>query len=187
MPSSAGEAEVLGQMAVASATPRPAEETASEGAIHMLTATQVCRSLQSGWNLASFNVQPISGTLPITRVQDVLWPIAGSYDAVLGFHDGQAVSYYPDLSPGFCDLVEMDPLHGYWIHMQEARDWCLEGEAMPADTPIELVANWDLVGYLPDGDRPVAEGWPASRASTRPCWVSTTAPPCPTIRDSLRI
>ncbi len=111
--------------------------------------------LMEGWNLFSFNVQPISGTLPITRVQDVLSSTDGSYDAVLGYNQG-AQSYYPSLPVAFCDLKELDPYHGYWVHMTQAGTLALQGQPVAVDTPIALNAGWNLVSYLPATDMPVA-------------------------------
>ncbi len=113
-------------------------------------------ALRQGWNLISFNVQPISGTVAITQVQDVLSSIAGSYDAVLGYDQG-AKSYYPSLPVVFCDLKALDAYHGYWVHATQPVTLTLQGEAVPADTPIPLNAGWNLVSYLPSGDITVAD------------------------------
>ncbi len=70
-------------------------------------------NLNAGWNLASYLPrQP----LPLA---DALQSIAGQYFAVLGFDQG-ALSYYPDLDPSFNTLTTMEPLHGYWIKMNQA-------------------------------------------------------------------
>ena len=69
--------------------------------------------LDAGWNLVSYLPrQPLA-------VQDALQSIDGQYFAVLGFEQG-ALSYYPHLDPIFNTLRVMEPLHGYWIKMNQA-------------------------------------------------------------------
>jgi hypothetical protein len=70
-------------------------------------------SLGAGWNLVSY--------LPHTdiAVADAVASIAPECQAVLGFHDGEACSYYPDLEPRFNDLKCLREHHGYWIKLSE--------------------------------------------------------------------
>jgi len=70
--------------------------------------------LDEGWNLV--------GYLPDEEmdVAAALASIEGQYTAVLGFHDGGAVSYYTELPPEFNDLQRLRPGHGYWIKATEA-------------------------------------------------------------------
>ncbi len=67
--------------------------------------------LYAGWNLVSY--------LPgmAMDVTQALGSIAGQYAAVLGFHEGQARSYYPDLPAFMNDLKCLQVNHGYWIKM----------------------------------------------------------------------
>ncbi|MBN1667556.1 MAG: proprotein convertase P-domain-containing protein, partial [Anaerolineales bacterium] len=69
--------------------------------------------LQAGWNLVNY--------LPARSmaITEALQSIAGNYTAVLGFEAG-ALSYYPDLAPAFNTLLQMEPDHGYWIHVNQA-------------------------------------------------------------------
>ena len=113
-------------------------------------------SLHPGWNLISFNLQPMSGTVPITRVHEVLAPIDGAYDAVLTY-DGGARSYYPSLPPELNDLKELDPYHGYWIRMTRAATLILEGMQVPVTTTLALRQGWNLVSYLPESDITVTD------------------------------
>ena len=71
-------------------------------------------SLGVGWNLVSYLLDAD------TAVTDALASIQGKYDAVLGFHDGEAKSYYPELPSRFADLDKLRAGHGYWIHMTAA-------------------------------------------------------------------
>src|SRR5690606_3792274 len=70
-------------------------------------------TLHKGWNLISY--------LPKTRISvaEALGNIEGQYTAVLGWHDGEAVSYYTNLPPAFNDLKCMRPQHGYWINVTQ--------------------------------------------------------------------
>jgi hypothetical protein len=69
--------------------------------------------LDAGWNLVSYLPrQPLA-------VTQALQSIAGQYFAVLGYDQG-ALSYYADLDPSFNTLRTMEPLHGYWIKMNQA-------------------------------------------------------------------
>ena len=129
---------------------RPPQPVPSEG------LSQMCLSMDVGWRLLSFNVAPISGTLPVTRVQDVLWGIDDAYDAVLSY-DGGPKSFYSSVPPEYCDLEELDPYHGFWIHMLEPREWCLQGDPVPVDAQIDLPTGWSLVSYLPDSELPLTE------------------------------
>ena len=116
---------------------------------------QQCLPLQPGWNLFSFNIQPMAGEVPLTKVADVLASIAGSYDFLTAYR-GRYYSYYPSL-PAASSLTELDPFHGYWIHMTEARELCLTGYAVAADTEMPLDQGWNLVSYLPTEEMDVAE------------------------------
>jgi len=71
-------------------------------------------ALDEGWNLVSYLPE-----MEIT-VAEALASIDGKYTAVLGFHDGGAVSYYTELPPEFNDLRCLRPGHGYWIKASEA-------------------------------------------------------------------
>lgn len=69
--------------------------------------------LNADWNLVSYLPrQP-------RAVPEALVSIEGQYTAVLSYDQG-ALSYYPDIDPGFNTLHEMDPLFGYWIRMTQA-------------------------------------------------------------------
>ena len=125
------------------ATLRPSL-VAAEGATVMI-------SLQSGWNLISFNVLP-----PDENISTILAPIEGLYTVVLGF-DGGGLSYYPHLPPSMNTLQTLDPYHGYWIRMNSAGTLSITGDPVPFNTPLSLQSGWNLVSYLPDGSEPVSE------------------------------
>jgi len=128
----------------------PGVAASSDGAV------TICMTLLNGWNLMSFDLWPAGATGVITQVAPILQPIDGAYDAVLGYDQG-AKSYYPILPPEFNDLQELDPFHGYWIHMLQTRELCLTGAEVSEGTPIPLATGWNLVSYLPDTQLTVSE------------------------------
>ncbi|MBS1252762.1 MAG: hypothetical protein MAG451_01804 [Anaerolineales bacterium] len=69
--------------------------------------------LNAGWNLVSYMPRQPLG------VPDALQSIDGLYTVVLSFKQG-ALSYYPDLDPGFNTLRTMEPRLGYWIKTTQA-------------------------------------------------------------------
>lgn len=133
-----------------------ADKALSQVELHATCVQEISISLCESWNLISFNIQPMSGTLPIAEVQDVLWSIDGYYQAVLGYDQG-AKSYYPELPPEFNDLKELDYEHGYWIRMASASNLTITGVSVTATHPIALNDGWNLVSYLPDDDITVAD------------------------------
>ncbi len=124
--------------------------------------------LDAGWNLVSY--LPWT-SMPITQA---LQSIDGQYTAVLGFDQG-ALSYYPDIDPSFNTLLEMEPLHGYWIKMAQAgtlryptttqgdlgKLWVAQGNSGSASPPSSLKflrvppspawVNFYGTAHLPDG------------------------------------
>ncbi|MFW6239300.1 MAG: hypothetical protein ACOC98_01605, partial [Thermodesulfobacteriota bacterium] len=96
-------------------------------------------SLNEGWNLISL---PVS--LPETEVGRVLAPIAGKYDIVWGFYDGQWQSYDPG-SPAWSTLSDIRPGRGYWVDMNQAALLPVSGP--PVADGISLGPGWNLVGY----------------------------------------
>jgi uncharacterized repeat protein (TIGR01451 family) len=70
-------------------------------------------------------------------VTTALAGIAGQYGAALGF-ERTALSYYPDLEPGYNTLSYMAPGYGYWISATQAVDLAYPAtgatNALPEDT-----------------------------------------------------
>ena len=113
--------------------------------------------MRRGWNLISYDIWPLSGTEVISDIAQVLQPIAGQYELVLGYDPTQpqpGLTYDPAL-PEFSTLLSMDPFHGYWIYATTDVTLTLQGEEVPDDTPIGLMQGWNLVSYLPDATLPV--------------------------------
>jgi hypothetical protein len=103
-------------------------------------------SLETGWNLVSFNLQPVS-----TVITDVLSSINGNYDLVYAW-DGQTQEWrlYDVSAPPFVNtLTDLDRTLGFWIHMTTADTLEVVGSA-PTTTDINLYSagsGWNLVGY----------------------------------------
>ncbi len=109
-----------------------------------------CLHLQQGWNLVSFNV-----TLPTSDLESLLADVLDNTDVILSF-ESEGLTYDPDL-PEFSTLSTIDNLHGYWFRMDAADSICVTGKLVNSATPINLESNWNLVSYLPDSPKPVAE------------------------------
>jgi hypothetical protein len=105
--------------------------------------------LEIGWNLVSFNLQPMESTAP----EDVLAPISGKYDLVYAYQADDPQDpwkIYDPSAPGYVnDLVSMSESQGFWIHMTEADTLAIPGNP-PTSTDIPLwitTGGWNLVGY----------------------------------------
>lgn len=95
----------------------------------------------SGWNLVSWNADtdPDSTHLVFSEVLDNITVIFG--------YDQGASSYLPDL-PNLSSLQEVDHLHGYWVKVTQSDTVHVQGHYVDPQTPIELVAGWNLISYL---------------------------------------
>ncbi|MCB0106746.1 MAG: hypothetical protein KDE53_12575, partial [Caldilineaceae bacterium] len=85
----------------------------------------------------------------------LLHEIAGGYAKVLSFEAG-ALAYVPTL-PGFNTLSTMDGMHGFWILVEQGGIVNVHGNLQPLDTPIALEEGWNLVSYLPQDPKLVAD------------------------------
>jgi fibronectin type 3 domain-containing protein len=124
-------------------------------------STTIPRSvaLRSGWNLFSYDIWPMSGTQVISETAQVLQPIAGQYDVVLGYDPQQpqpGLTYDP-LLPQFSTLLHLDPFHGYWIKAKNDATLGLQGTEVPVTTALPLSTAWNLISYLPNASLPVAD------------------------------
>jgi hypothetical protein len=96
-------------------------------------------SLERGWNLISLPVQP-----PNTDIGTLLSSIAGRYDIVWGFENGDWKSFDP-ARPQFSTLTALLPGRGYWIEMNRAATLSVPGPPVAGDVPLS--AGWNLVGF----------------------------------------
>ncbi|MBC7242066.1 MAG: hypothetical protein H5T60_06440, partial [Anaerolineae bacterium] len=67
-------------------------------------------SLCAGWNLAGYLPER---EIPLTNA---LASLGSTVQVVLGYHDGEARSYYANLPAELNSLQTMRPGHGYWIY-----------------------------------------------------------------------
>ena len=98
-----------------------------------------------GWNLVSFNLQPVD-----TAVASVLSSVDGSYDLVYAWDaPTQQWLKYDDVPMSPDTLEDLDEKMGFWIHMTTADTLEVAGD-VPTTTDINLDSagmGWNLVGY----------------------------------------
>jgi len=104
-------------------------------------------SLNPGWNLISFYVDP-----PVPTVARVLTYLSGLYDRVLS----RTGVYVPSL-PAFSTLTELHAGQGYYLRLSSTTsvDAYIEGTLVPVGTPLILEQGWNWIGYLPRASMPV--------------------------------
>ncbi len=102
--------------------------------------------LRRGWNLISLDVAPLN-----PDIESIFAPLRGLVELALGFdcEDG-ALSYYPDLPASLNTLQRMDAWHGYWVRMYSDAHLVVPGIEAPSNTPMNLCAGYNLIGYLPN-------------------------------------
>ncbi|HPN41721.1 MAG TPA: M14 family zinc carboxypeptidase [Candidatus Cloacimonadota bacterium] len=100
-------------------------------------------SLNSGWNLISLNVIPVS-----YQVEEVFEGVSG----LVQIKD-IALSYAPLAADHFNTLSLLSNSRGYWVNVSSPATLTITGAAIdPATVPIALQSGWNLVSYLPDSD-----------------------------------
>jgi hypothetical protein len=106
--------------------------------------------LKPGWNLISFRVEP-----PAPLVNQVLKPIEGRYDRVLG----ETGVYSPSLPDVYNTLKEMHCGKAYYLRLtgSTSTNLLVEGLRCAANTPIPLHQGWNWIGYLPQATLPVTQ------------------------------
>lgn len=104
-------------------------------------------SLNPGWNLISFYVDP-----PVPTAARVLTYLSGLYDRVLS----RTGVYVPSL-PAFSTLTELHADQGYYLRLSSTTsvDAYIEGTLVPVGTPLALDSGWNWIGYLPRVSMPV--------------------------------
>jgi len=94
-----------------------------------------------------------------TKLGDVLASIAGSYDIVYGFDPSQggATSYFTDPNKSFFNnLTDLQPLHGYWVHMTASGTLTISGQAVTTTNAVTLPLGWSLIGYSGTAAEPLS-------------------------------
>jgi len=79
------------------------------------SAPSLSVQLNAGWNLSGYNCDSLA-------ITDALLKIAGKYNSVWAFKEGEWKLYNPT-NPSFSDLTTMDPGFGYWIDAKESVIW----------------------------------------------------------------
>ena len=101
-------------------------------------------TLQPGWNLVSFNLNPATDA-----ITDVLASLTDYYDLVYAW-DGASQRWfkYDDVPMSIDDLLQLNERQGFWIHLKgaQARTLTVYGQ-VPTTTNLTLAMGWNLVGY----------------------------------------
>lgn len=107
-------------------------------------ANLTSQPLTVGWHLLSLPEVPNS-----TAPADVLASIDGSYDRVYTY-DGCDVAdpwkFYDPTNPGASDLTTLDETMGFWLEMNSADTFTIDG-TQPVMTDVPLCVGWNLIGY----------------------------------------
>jgi hypothetical protein len=75
-------------------------------------------AISSGWNLVGYNSSTAQAA------DTALASIDGKYVSVWAYIGG-AWKVYDPANPGFSDLTDMEPGHGYWINANQVCTWTL--------------------------------------------------------------
>lgn len=96
-------------------------------------------SLQSGWNLLSFNIDLGSNDF------------ASVFGTNLQQVKNQSQSYAPAMASHFNTLPALQSGKGYWVNNPTAGTISVQGQLLSSSTHAQnLAAGWNLVSYLPD-------------------------------------
>ena len=102
--------------------------------------------LNAGWNLVSFDISPTFDTPEFVFSQLIA---TGNLIMVTGFQNQQGVFYNPAGPPFLNTLQQLIDGEGYWVKVQNATSFALQGEDFPANFSIDLTSGWNLIGYWP--------------------------------------
>ncbi len=104
--------------------------------------TQRSLDLQFGWNMVSLNLVP--ETEDIRELTQTLV----ENGTLLFVKDGHGHFYAPN-ADDFNNIDGWDYSEGYWFRMSADDHMEVVGEGLATDTPIGMVAGWQLVSYYP--------------------------------------
>jgi hypothetical protein len=100
--------------------------------------------LQPGWNLVSFNLNPVS-----EAITDVLASSTVQYDLVYAWDAAiQQWLKYDNVPLSGDTLLRLNERQGFWLHITGTQTQTLTvyGQ-VPATTNLALTTGWNLVGY----------------------------------------
>jgi hypothetical protein len=113
-------------------------------------------SLLPGWNLVSFNLQPVS-----TAITDMLAGLSDQYDLVYAWDAPSQVWLKHDDIPMSSDTLNtLDETMGFWIHITTTAQTLSVAGSVPVMTSINLSAagsGWNLIGYPSSESRNLPE------------------------------
>lgn len=93
-----------------------------------------------GWNSFSLNVLP-----PDPDPEIIFQPVLSHLELM---KDGLGQSFIPEFSIN--TLGDIDPKKGYQMYWKSPVTFDVEGTPVDPIMPIDLVAGWNMIGYLPD-------------------------------------
>ncbi|MDP8322334.1 MAG: tandem-95 repeat protein [Candidatus Stygibacter australis] len=101
-------------------------------------------SLMTNWNWISFYVQPEDYSLEYV-FSDTLGENVNTVK-----YQTQTADYYPEIPGWFGDLEFIIDGGGYLVNVDDSVSvFSLTGNRIMSDTPIEMIADWNWIGYYP--------------------------------------
>jgi hypothetical protein len=122
--------------------------------------TEIRIYLHKGWNMISFPPYFLTGM----TISDTLASIVDQYDALQTYYlndPGDPWKHHREGKPYGNDLLDLDILHGFWIHMINDTVLILDHDDPTTDitflgfTQVLLGPGWNFVGYPSVADRPI--------------------------------
>ncbi|SVB35913.1 uncharacterized protein METZ01_LOCUS188767, partial [marine metagenome] len=106
--------------------------------------------LIAGWNWISFNVDPVDASLA-----SVLAEVGDAATFIQSQSSGTATNY--GAYGWYGGLTTLDPAQMYLLEMSEPATLTITGTPVDvASSPIDLIAGWNWIGYLPQNAGDVA-------------------------------
>ena len=121
--------------------------SANETIVAVYSNPQDIIILNPGWNLISLDVIPVQNT-PEAVFLDII--ADNNLVTVTGFQMQSGVFFDPTLPSFLNTLITLNPGEGYWVKVINTDTLFVSGDAIPSNYPIDLNAQWNLIGYWPD-------------------------------------
>lgn len=109
-------------------------------------------SLRSGWNMISFNVEPL-----IVDIQELMVSLTeGDDPTLIILKDEYARFYLP--SEGFNNIPQWVYSQGYKIKLSRDAELNVEGRFIEPERSIDVFEGWQFVAYYPNWEIDAVEG-----------------------------
>lgn len=103
-------------------------------------AKTIMLNITKGWNIFSINVNPSN-----PNMETVMSPIV---DKLVIVKNGAGNTYIPQYSIN--TIGDINFKEGYQAYLEAVTSMDVTGQAVDPGTPIELMAGWSMISYLPD-------------------------------------